>query len=71
MFADIYRTCRSKTFLLVPRGAPIEKVPQDVLAALGSVVFLNTRNVNDPLLNVDTIAINSDLSLQGYSVRDV
>jgi len=70
MFADIYRTSRRKTFLLVPRGATIRDVPKAVLAALGYLIFLNTRNLEDPLLGVDTSAINSDLSIQGYSVRE-
>ena len=70
MVADIYRTHRRKTFLLVPRGATIGDVPQEVLAALGHPIFLNTRNLDDPLLQVDTSDINSELSIQGYSVRE-
>ena len=70
MFADIYRTSKRKTFLLVPRGATIGDVPKEVLAALGHLIFLNTRNLDDPLLGVDTSGINSDLSIQGYSVRE-
>jgi uncharacterized protein YcgL (UPF0745 family) len=69
MFADIYSTNRRTTFLLVPRGATTGDVPEEVLAALGHLTFLNTRNVDDPSLGVDTSGINSDLSTQGYSVR--
>lgn len=70
MFADIYRTKQRKTFLLLPRGATIGDVPKAVLAALGRLIFLNTRDLDDPLLGVDTNDINSELSIQGYSVRE-
>lgn len=55
--------------MLVPRGATIGDVPEEVLAALGHLTFLNSRNIDNPSLGVDTSGINSDLSTQGYSVR--
>jgi hypothetical protein len=57
-------------FLLVPRCATAGDVPKPVLAALGRLIFLNTRNLDDPLLGVDARGINADLSIQGYSVRE-
>jgi len=69
MCADIYRTQTANTFLLVPRGAALDTVPAEILTGLGRAVFLNTRDVSDPLLRPDASEINSDLASRGFSVR--
>jgi uncharacterized protein YcgL (UPF0745 family) len=42
MCADIYRTKRSDTFLLVPKGANLGAVPHEILTDLGQPEFLAT-----------------------------
>jgi uncharacterized protein YcgL (UPF0745 family) len=69
MCADIYRTQTANTFLLVPRGAALDTVPDEILTGLGRAVLLNTRDVSDPLLRADASEINSDLASHGFSVR--
>ena len=69
MRADIYRTKRSDTFLLVPQGADVRVVPREILTDSGQPVFLSTRDLNDPLLRPDISEINSELASQGFSVR--
>jgi uncharacterized protein YcgL (UPF0745 family) len=68
MCADIYRTRKANIFLLVPRGATLGMVPQIVLEGLGHPVFLNTRDLDDPLLSVDTTGIDSELASNGFAV---
>jgi uncharacterized protein YcgL (UPF0745 family) len=69
MCADIYRTATANTFLLVPRGAALDTVPAEVLKDIGHPLFLNTRELCDPLLSVDTTLLQSQLSAQGFAVR--
>ena len=69
MCADIYRTGAANTFLLVPLGAPLSAVPKEVLEVLGPCVFLKSRELDDPLLSVDTTGINNELESQGFSIR--
>ena len=69
MCADIYRTNKSNTFLLVPRGANLGVVPDEILTDLGQPEFLNTRDLSEPLLRPDAAEINSELVSQGFSVR--
>ena len=69
MCADIYRTATTNTFLLVPRGTSLKAVPKEVLEGLGHCEFLKSRELDDPLLSVDTTGINSELARQGFSVR--
>jgi uncharacterized protein YcgL (UPF0745 family) len=68
MIADIYRTNRSDVFLLVPTGNTLDIIPSETAAGLGRLTFLNTRNLDDPLLSVDASGINSELASQGFSV---
>ena len=70
MCADIYRTRDVNTFLLVPRGAAFDSVPKELMARLGPPVFLNTRELNDPLLGADMAVLNSELASQGFTVRN-
>jgi uncharacterized protein YcgL (UPF0745 family) len=70
MCADIYRTRDANTFLLVPRGAAFDSVPKELLARLGPPEFLNTRELNDPLLGIDSAVLNAELERQGFSVRN-
>jgi len=69
MCADIYRTKRSDTFLLVPRGANLGVVPDEILTDLGQPEFLTTRDLSEPLLRPDMAEINCELASQGFSVR--
>lgn len=69
--ADVYRTRKANTFLLVPRGVALSAVPREVLQGLGYPVFMSSREMDDPLLSVDTTGINSELSSQGFSIRTV
>ena len=69
MCADIYRTNKSNTFLLVPRGANLGVVPDEILTDLGQPEFLNTRDLSEPLLRPDVAEINCELESQGFSVR--
>jgi uncharacterized protein YcgL (UPF0745 family) len=71
MCADIYRTDRSNIFLLVPQGANLETLPPEAVGGLGQLLFMKTRDLNDPLLSVDTTAINAELDRQGFSVHQV
>jgi hypothetical protein len=68
MLADVYRTGARDMFLLVPRGATLKGVPEEVLVECGDPVFLNTRDISDPLLGVDGTAIGSELTSQGFSI---
>src|SRR5579859_588446 len=65
MCVDIYRTKRSNTFLLVPRGANLSVVPHEILTSLGQLVCLSTRDLSEPLLRPDSTEINSELANQG------
>jgi uncharacterized protein YcgL (UPF0745 family) len=69
MCADIYRAGAANTFLLVPAGTSLNAVPKQVLNGLGHCVFLKSRELDDPLLSVDTTGINGELVSQGFSVR--
>ena len=71
MSADIYRTHLKETFLLLPRGASLDNVPREVLAGLGAPEFLNSRDLDDPFLSVNTAGIRLDLTAQGYAIREV
>ena len=71
MCADIYRTNLKATFLLLPRGASLNTVPKQVLVGLGSPQLLSSRELNDPMLSVNTTGISLDLTAQGYAVRVV
>ena len=68
MLADIYRTRKSNTFILVPSGSALAGVPREVLSKLGDPIFLNTRNLQDTSLGVDGEGIMSELITQGFSV---
>ena len=70
MIADVYRTRRANVFLLVPTGVSLAGVPRQTFSELGHPTFLSTRELDDPLLVVDTLGINSELAAQGYSVRE-
>jgi len=71
MSADIYRTHLKTTFLVLPRGASLANVPREVLAGLGAPEFLSSRDLDDPLLSVNTAGIRLDLTAQGYAIREV
>lgn len=71
MCADIYRTQRKTTFLVLPRGASLNTVPEEVLAGLGATEFLSSRELDDPLLSVNTTGIRLDLTAHGYAIRAV
>ena len=71
MCADIYRTHLKSTFLVLPRGASLNTVPHEVLAGLGAPEFLNSRELDDQLLSVNTTGIRLDLTAQGYAIRAV
>ena len=71
MSADIYRTNLKTTFLVLPRGASLTNVPSEVLAGLGVPQFLSSRNLDDPMLSVNTAGIRLDLTAQGYAIRNV
>ncbi len=71
MIADIYRTRRAKTFLLLPRGTTLGGVPREILDGLGPAEFLNTRDLTDPLLSIDTTQSKSELGSQGFSVCEM
>ena len=70
MFADIYRTGRINTFLIVARGAGFDQVPHSVLGQLGRPVFLKTRDLSDSF-GFDTSQIDGDLVTQGFSIREI
>jgi len=70
MNADIYRTRAANAFLLVPQGSTLEHVPQEILIRVGPLaVFLNTRDLSEPLLRRDASEIKFELASQGFSVR--
>ncbi len=69
MCADIYRTGKTNTFLLVPRGAGLDTVPPEVLRETGHPVFMSTRELCDPLLSIDTTLLQSQLASQGFALR--
>jgi uncharacterized protein YcgL (UPF0745 family) len=71
MSADIYRTVRKSTFLVLPRGASLANVPREALAGLGVPQFLSSRDLGDPLLSVNTAGVRLDLTAQGYAIREV
>jgi len=70
MFADIYRTGRVNTFLIVAHGARLDRVPRSVLGRLGRPVFLKTRDLSDSS-GFDTSQIDGELATQGFSIREV
>jgi uncharacterized protein YcgL (UPF0745 family) len=70
MIADVYRTRKTNVFLLVPSGASLDGVPRQTFSELGHPIFLSTRELDDPLLTVDTVGINAELAAQGFSVRE-
>ena len=69
MCADIYRTCKPDTFVLVPRGGTLESVPKVVLNELGPLEFLNSRELSDSLLSVDTVSSQHQLGQRGFAVQ--
>jgi hypothetical protein len=69
MFADIYKTCRSNIFVLVPRGASLASIPTEIMAGLGHPLFLGTREISDPGFRADAFEIISELSSKGFSLR--
>ena len=71
MCADIYLAQRSRSFLVVPKGAGLDCVPCELLSSLGLPVFFTTRDLSDPFLSVDTKEINEDLATRGFSLREL
>ncbi len=70
MIADIYRTRRTNTFILVPSGSTLAGVREEVISELGDATFLNTRNLKDTSLGIDAQGIISALKTQGFSVYE-
>lgn len=69
MCADVYRTGKQNTFLLLPRGAALNGVPGELLDQLGMPSFLNSRELCDPALSIDTTECQAQLARQGFAVQ--
>jgi len=71
MCADIYRTPKRNTFLLLPRGQSLGIVPQSLIEELGPPIFLKTRELCDPLLCIETDSLQQQLATRGFAVREL
>ena len=49
----------------------MNRVPREILEDLGNPTFLNSRELCDPLLSVETTAIGPELVSQGFSIREL
>jgi uncharacterized protein YcgL (UPF0745 family) len=69
MKADVYRTNKKSTYLLMPHGTPFSAAPQAVLDQCGTLQFWKAVELQPGMVAANSEEIEADLKNLGYSIR--